>query len=113
VEKRVDRRARLRRGTGVGASSPWRSRGSGQESPEGSTGGAPPDARQIRCRREEGGGGRGDAAGRLLDLRPEWSIAWPADGGSEATVTRWDQERGREKRGWVRERGVRWGKGWG
>jgi hypothetical protein len=28
-------------------------------------------------------GGRGGAAGRLLDLPPEWLIAWPAGRGSE------------------------------
>jgi hypothetical protein len=107
-------RARPRRGAGAGASSPWRSQGSGEGAPEGSTrGGLPPQARQIRRRREEGGGAR----------QRRWSPARSAAGVVDclasrrrergATVTRWVRERGREKRGWVRERGVRWGKGWG
>jgi hypothetical protein len=37
--------------------------------------------RSVATVRREGG--RGGAAGRLLDLPPEWSIAWPAGRGSE------------------------------
>jgi hypothetical protein len=71
VEKRADGRARPHRGAGAGASSPWRSRGSGEGAPEGSTGGGPPPgARQIRRHREEGGGPR----------RRRWSPARSAAG---------------------------------
>jgi hypothetical protein len=76
-------------------------------------GGPPPGARQIRRHREEGGGGRGGAAGRLLDLPPEWSIAWPADGGSEGDSDEVGSGEGEREKGMGAGERVRWGKGWG
>jgi hypothetical protein len=69
---------------------------------------------QIHHQREEGGGLRGGATGRLLDLPPGSSIPWTAGRGREGDgdeVAGWVRERGRVIGGWVRVGGVQWGKG--